>query len=232
MTRRIIIVEHDEAVAAQLSRQLQRAGFEPTWLTCGRDLRCDEAVDAAAVMIDLELPDVSGLALVQRVRRHSDVPVVVLGARGDAIERASALRLGADDYLVKPISADEVVDRVRARSRRPVLQRDESIEVGPVRIDFAAHLVSVDRAPVALTLVEFRLLTILAQRCGSVVTRSMLVSAALDPDRAGTERTLDVHVSRLRRKLRVADLIQTVRGIGYRMEAEQRMPFAARMNGV
>lgn len=217
MTHRIIVVEDDEAVAAEVLLQLRDAGFDPSWLPHGRDLACSQAIDASLVLLDLGLPEVSGLDLLRVIRRRSDVPILVVSARADAIDRVSALRLGADDYLVKPFSSEELVERVRARLRRPMLQRDEALELGRVRIDFAAHAASVDGASVPLTVVEFRLLSVLAKRCGSAVTRRALVNAVLDPDRDGTERTLDVHISRLRRKLGSHDVIQTVWGIGYRM---------------
>jgi two-component system response regulator MtrA len=149
----------------------------------------------------------------------AEVPVIVLSARNQTHDKVRALRLGADDYLTKPFWPEELLERVRARLRRPTLERAGPIALGPLRLDVAARELSRDGEPIAMTRTELDLLITLAQRAGQAVTRRWLVEHVLDPDRDGSERTLDVHVSRLRKKLGDACVIETVWGIGYRLRA-------------
>ncbi len=216
MNQRVLIIEDDEALGAQIASQLRDAGYQPHWLRDGRSAT-DDAAQAALVLLDIMLPEQSGLDILRSIRRTSDVPVMMLSARTDTFDRVRALRLGADDYLTKPFWPEELIERVKARLRRPVMQRSEVLDLGRVQIDLAAHTVYVDGAAVPFTAVELRLLSLLGRRAGAAVTRAALVEHALDPDREGGERTLDVHISRLRKKLGNPDAIQTVWGIGYRM---------------
>jgi DNA-binding response OmpR family regulator len=165
------------------------------------------------------LPGAYGMDILKELRAFSEVPVLILSARNDSADKVRALKLGADDYLTKPFWPEELVERVRARLRRPTMQRDGGLEAGPVRIDLADRAVSVGGTRIELTRVEFDLLVALARRTEAAVTRRWLVENVLDPDRDGTERTLDVHVSRLRKKLGHDNLIETVWGIGYRLRA-------------
>jgi two-component system response regulator MtrA len=151
--------------------------------------------------------------------RRAEVPVIVLSARNETHDKVHALRLGADDYLTKPFWPEELLERVRARLRRPALDRGGPIVIGPLQLDVDARELRRDGAPVAMTRTELDLLITLAQRPGQAVTRRWLVEHVLDPDRDGTERTLDVHMSRLRKKLGDACVIDTVWGIGYRLRA-------------
>jgi DNA-binding response OmpR family regulator len=216
MTQRVLIIEDDEQLGAQLAAHLTRAGFVTTWLREGHALEPDELHDVSLVVLDLMLPGMHGFDVLKRLRAHSDVPVLVLSARSDTADKVRGLKLGADDYLTKPFWPEELVERVRARLRRPVLARGGVIQVGALAIDKQRHEVLVDGAPVALTRLELELLVALAERAGSAVTRQVLAARVLDPDRDGDERTLDVHVSRLRKKLGTGQ-IQTVWGIGYRL---------------
>jgi two-component system response regulator MtrA len=154
--------------------------------------------------------------MLKALRGFSDVPVLVLSARTDSTDKVRALQLGADDYLTKPFWPAELVERVRARLRRPVMQRGDSIVLGPLQIDLAGHSVRFREQAVELTRVEFEVLLALARRAGSAVTRKWLVEHALDGERGGNERTLDAHVSRIRKKLGEDAPIETVWGIGYR----------------
>jgi DNA-binding response OmpR family regulator len=219
MAERILLIEDDEALGAQIVQHLREAGFEPTWITDGAaaPLTLDPAY--RLVILDLMLPGTSGMDLLKRFRARSDVPVLILSARNDTSDRVRTLRLGADDYLGKPFWPEELVERVRARLRRPALQRGGVLEVGSLSIDFHAREVRVEDKAVQLTAVEFELLAVLARRGGGAVTRQVLVEQVLDPERDGGERTLDVHVSRLRRKLGHPTWIVTVWGIGYRLAA-------------
>jgi two-component system response regulator MtrA len=216
MAEQILVIEDDEALGAQVVRQLREASYAPSWLKVGRLLTRDECKPLQLVILDLMLPGTYGLDILKALREHSDVPVLVLSARIDAADKARALQLGADDYLAKPFWPGELIERVKARLRRPVLQRADRLEVGELVIDIAAHDVKLAGKPVDLTRVEFAILVALARRPGQAVTRHGRVEHVPDPERAGSERTLDVHVSRLRKKLSDGG-IETVWGVGYRL---------------
>lgn len=221
MSDRILLVEDDGQLGAQIVGTLEEAGYAPTWLRDGDEaLRVDPG-EFALVILDLMLPGAYGLDVLKRYRESSDVPVLILSAREDTADKVRGLSLGADDYVTKPFWPDELVARVRARLRRPVMQRADVIEAGPLRIDLGAREVLVSDVPVELTRVELDLLAALGKRPGMAMTRAALVEAALDPDRQGGERTLDVHVSRLRKKLgEEGARIETVWGIGYRLRGD------------
>jgi two-component system response regulator MtrA len=147
--------------------------------------------------------------------------VLILSARNETPDKVRALKLGADDYVTKPFWPEELVARVDARMRRPVLQRGALLRAGPLELDVDARRITLEGDALELTKAEFDILAMLARRPGAAVTRAALVDEALDPDQGGTERTLDVHVSRLRKKLGDrGGLIKTVWGIGYRLEIE------------
>lgn len=216
MSPRILLIEDDAAIGAQVASHLGRAGFVVTWLRDG-----DGEIDLAAhdlLVLDLMLPGTFGLDLLKRFREESDLPVLILSARADGATRVRGLQLGADDFVTKPFWPEELVERVRARLRRPVLQREGAIEIGAIEIDLHARAVRVTGEPIALTSAEYGILVALAKRKGAPVTRLALAEQALDAERDGAERSLDVHVSRIRKKLGAAGaLLQTVWGIGYRL---------------
>ncbi|GEN12583.1 two-component system, OmpR family, response regulator MtrA [Myxococcus fulvus] len=220
MGERILLVEDDARLGAQIVEHLTGAGFEAEWWTEGRMLLPGELPDVRLVVLDLMLPGTYGLDMLKALRGFSEVPVLILSARNDTLDKVRALKLGADDYLTKPFWPEELIERVRARLRRPVLQKPESVlELGPLRVDFLGREVRVEGRVVELTRVEFEVLAALARRPREAVTRQWLVEHVLDPEREGTERTLDVHVSRLRRKLAPAQCVETVWGVGYRLVA-------------
>lgn len=216
MANRILVVEDDIALGTQIVGRLGAAGYETIWWREGHHVSPDAPPDVALVILDLMLPRVSGFDVLRELRAASDVPVLVLSARQDSTDKVQALRLGADDYMTKPFWPEELLERVKARIRRPVLERSDVIEVGAVAIDLARRIVKVRGEPVDLTRVEFDFLLALARRPGAALTRSWLVENILDPDREGNDRTLDVHASRLRKKLGPG-LVETVWGIGYRL---------------
>ena len=216
----VLVVEDDEQLGAQIVVHLRDAGFDPTLLRRGRALTGDDLALVQLVVLDLMLPGVSGMDMIAQIRAAAAVPILVLSARNDSADKVRALQLGADDYMTKPFWPEELVERVRARLRRPTLAPQGAIELGRLRIDRSAREVWVDGVRVELTRVEFEFLLALAERPGAAITRRVLVDRVLDPARDGDARTLDVHASRLRKKLGVEELIETVWGIGYRLAHE------------
>ncbi len=220
MPARILVIEDDDQLGTQIVGHLSDAGFEVEWLRDGDAARAVSVSEFALVVLDLMLPGTYGMDLLKRFRAHSDVPVLILSARDDTADKVRALKLGADDYMTKPFWPSELVARVQARLRRPDMRAaGGSLRVGALAIDVAQRAVEIDGASAPeLTRVEFDILAALARRPGAAWTRRGLVEAVLDPERQGSERTLDVHVSRLRKKLGPAGgQLQTVWGIGYRL---------------
>jgi len=219
MTDRILLVEDDVSLGEQVAARLRAAGFEPTWMRDGRAAIAAPLEGYVLLVLDLMLPGAHGFDVLKRVRDESDVPVLVLSARNDTHDKVRALELGADDYLTKPFWPEELVARVRARLRRPLLLTG-AVELGDLVIDLRSRRVRVGAHEVELTRVEFELLAALARRPGTAVSRAWLAEHVLDPEREGSERTLDVHVSRLRKKLGPRGRsVATVWGVGYRLES-------------
>jgi two-component system phosphate regulon response regulator PhoB len=200
----------------------------PNWWLCAsgakaRDLIRSQPPDLA--LVDIMLPNLSGTDLVTELRqdpRTSAVPVIMMTAKGEESDIVVGLRLGADDYVTKPFSLSVLVARVAAVLRRMAALREEARgrrQVGPIVIDTARHIVEVDGRVVSLTVTEFRLLTALAAARGRVLTRNQLIDQAIGVNAIVTDRTIDVHLTALRRKLGDArGCVQTVRGVGYRLD--------------
>ncbi|MGZ3417428.1 MAG: response regulator transcription factor [Polyangiales bacterium] len=222
MAQRILLIEDDAALGAQIVSHLERAGYVTEWLKDGRDLESHAPDTFDLVVLDLMLPSVFGLDLLKTLRERSDVPVMILSARNESAMRVRGLQLGADDYVTKPFWPEELVERVRARLRRPVLQRSATIEIGALKIDLHARTVVVGDEDIVLTATELAILGALAKRRGTPVTRQALVDL-LEGDSDNAARTLDVHVSRLRKKLGEAGAyVETVWGIGYKLGGPSR----------
>jgi DNA-binding response OmpR family regulator len=216
---RILLVEDDAGIRVPLAASLVRSGFEVTAVDSGTAAL--DAVDGVdLVLLDLGLPDIDGSEVCRRIRRDNDVPVIVISARGDEIDRVTMLDSGADDYVVKPFGTREIVARIRAVARRalPADDASELVEVGALRLDNRTHVVTVSDQPVDLTPKEFGVLSFLAADPGRVRTREEILSEVWDEHWWGPTKTLDVHVASLRRKLGSPGWIVTVRGVGFRLD--------------
>lgn len=211
---KVLVVEDDPSVAEPLLEGLRRHGLEVEHVSYAA-----QAVVAArevdVVLLDLGLPDDDGLSVLRSLRATSEVPVIIVTARGDETDRVVGLELGADDYVVKPFSVRELSARIRAVSRRRRVET--SLEAGRATIDRSRRRAEFDGVPLDLTAKEFDLLAVLAEEPGRVVPRQELLSRVWDPVWHGSGKTLDVHVSSLRRKLPDPSAIETVRGVGYRL---------------
>ena len=222
MSDRILLLEDDAELGAQISGQLRGAGLEVVWWRRGRTIEAEDAAAIKLLILDLMLPGTHGLDVLRELRACTvDLPVLILSARNTSEDKVRALRLGADDYMTKPFWPEELLERVRARLRRPRIERAEVIALGPLRLDLAARELSREGVVLAMTRTELDLLSALARQRGEAVSRRWLVEHVLDPERDGGARTLDVHMSRLRKKLGDACVIDTVWGVGYRLRPEE-----------
>lgn len=220
---RILIVEDEPSIREILSYNLAREGFDVRVESDGSRVPELLRQDRPELMIlDLMLPGLDGFEILRLIRREAttaDLPVLILSAREEEVDRIVGLELGADDYVTKPFSPREVVLRVKALLRRgegPKARTD--LALGPLRLDVEAHRVFVDGDEVTLTATEFRLLHNLMQRRGRVQSRARLLRDVWGYADDADSRTVDTHVRRLRRKLETAgDLIETVIGVGYRL---------------
>ncbi|WMX44714.1 response regulator transcription factor [Streptomyces roseicoloratus] len=228
---RLLLVEDDDHVAAALSAILARHGFTVTHARNGEEAL--QAVLPAAhgerpsygvILLDLGLPDQDGYQVCGRIRKLTSTPVIMVTARADVRSRIHGLNLGADDYVVKPYDTGELLARIHAVSRRSAggedqgtTAEDSTLRLGSVTVELPTRRVSVDGDAVPLTRKEFDLLALLAQRPGVVFRREQIISEVWQTNWEGTGRTLEVHVASLRSKLRMPALIETVRGVGYRL---------------
>ncbi|MEU5979046.1 response regulator transcription factor [Streptomyces sp. NPDC047315] len=231
---RLLLVEDDDHVAAALSDILARHGFDVVHARNG-----EEALRAVlptahpgkppfgVVLLDLGLPDQDGYQVCGKLRKLTATPVIMVTARADVRSRIHGLNLGADDYVVKPYDTGELLARIHAVARRTSAgdepspagggAGDDALRLGPMTIELPTRRVSVDDEVVQLTRKEFDLLALLAQRPGVVFRREQIISEVWHTSWEGTGRTLEVHVASLRAKLGMPALIETVRGVGYRL---------------
>jgi len=217
----ILLVEDEEDIAALVRAYLERDGFRVLWATRGTEGLAElERNDVRLAILDLQLPDADGFDICRAIRTSSRLPVVMLTARDEEVDRVTGLELGADDYVTKPFSPRELTARVRAVLRRVEPdETDDRLRAGDVELDRKARTATVAGAEVELTGREFDLLWHLAARPGIVVTRSQLLDRVWGIEFPGGTRTVDVHVGQLRRKLGRPKLIRTVRGTGYKVVA-------------
>lgn len=211
-------MEDDDSIAEPLLKGLQREGFRAGRVKTGAEALSAGTFDV--VLLDLGLPDMDGYEVCRRIRATSDVPIIVVTARSDEVDRVVGLELGADDYVVKPFGFRELVARIRAVTRRYMPRPGDGgvTEVGSLRIDRRTRKVFVDGREVALTPKEFDLLALLAEDPGAVFKRDDILEQVWDPHWYGPTKTLDVHVASLRKKLGDPRWIQTVRGVGFRLQ--------------
>ncbi|MCP3802239.1 response regulator transcription factor [Allokutzneria sp. A3M-2-11 16] len=219
---RVLLVEDDDGVAEALVEVLSAHGHTPTRVARGSDALIAHR-GADVVLLDLGLPDGDGMDVLRKLRQVADTPVVVLTARGDERSVVRGLRLGADDYLVKPVRLAELLARMDVVTRRAAAARgtaqDDVVRVSDVDIDVRARSVTVGGDPVSLTAKEFDLLAVLAARAGTAVSRQQLMDEVWGDAFVAVSRSLDVHMTQLRAKLGRPGLLTTIRGFGYRLEA-------------
>lgn len=222
----ILVVEDEESLADSVRYNLEREGYGVSVAADGRRaLERFRGESPSLVILDLMLPEVSGLDVCRMIRAESDVPIIMVTAKDSEADKVTGLELGADDYVTKPFSMRELVSRVRANLRRvrpaaPQEPFEEVLNGGPVKMDVARHEVIVRGESVPLPPKEFELLEAFLRRKGRLLTRDFLIEEVWGADYFGDTRTLDVHVKRLRRKLEVdphrPDHLLTVRGLGYK----------------
>ncbi|MEV7084310.1 response regulator transcription factor [Streptomyces sp. NPDC093085] len=232
---RLLLVEDDDHVAAALSAVLAKHGFQVVHARSGEEalravLPANGGPPFAVVLLDLGLPDQDGFQVCGKIRKITSTPVIMVTARADVRSRIHGLNLGADDYVVKPYDTGELLARIHAVSRRTVSgeepgQPGESAQrLGPLTLELPTRRVAVAGTAVQLTRKEFDLLALLAQRPGVVFAREQIISEVWRTGWEGMGRTLEVHVASLRGKLGMPALIETVRGVGYRLVVPAGQP--------
>lgn len=215
---RILIVEDDDAIADSMADGLQRNGFSVERARTAAQALAAEPTDL--VLLDLGLPDADGEEVCRRLRAESRVPIIVVSARGDEIDRVILLELGADDYLVKPFGLRELIARVRAVLRRVDVapEPEPALRAGSLELDPRSRRATAAGAPVDLTPKEFDLLALLLSEPGRVFRRQEILERVWDPHWYGPSKTIDVHLASIRKKLGEAATVTAVRGVGFRVE--------------
>jgi len=219
---RLLVVEDDDGIAEPLVTGLRREGFEVERVADGAAAL--DAREPDLVLLDLRLPDMDGYAVARKMRERSRVPIIMVTAKGEEVDRVVGLELGADDYVVKPFALRELVARINAVMRRVSQQEgpqepDPVLEVGGLEVDRREHRVRVDGRDIDLTPKEFALLELLASDPGAAIDRRRILEDVWGTRWYGPSKTIDVHVSSLRRKLGDPAWVETVRGVGFRLRA-------------
>jgi two-component system response regulator RegX3 len=224
---KILIVEDEASFSEALEFLLGKEGFSIVTAATGAEaLRKFEQGGIDLVLLDLMIPEVSGIEVCRQIRAKSKIPIIMLTAKDSEVDKVVGLEIGADDYVTKPYSSRELVARIRAVLRRNGNDDVESasglLTVGGVKMDVDRHQVSVNGSAISLPLKEFELLEFLMRNAGRVLTRMQLIDRVWGSDYVGDTKTLDVHIKRLRAKIETdpanPTVIQTVRGLGYKME--------------
>jgi len=222
---RILVVDDEPHILELAKMYLEREGFQVECVGTGKDALNSLSGNPDLVILDLMLPDIDGFEICKRIRAKSNVPVLMLTARKDDIDKIVGLEMGADDYITKPFNPRELVARVKAVLRR--FQTGPApgniIEISRLRIDLSRHEVTIDGKTVPLRTKEFALLATLAQNQGLVFSREKLLEMVWGFDYYGETRTVDVHINHLREKLEGSGVsIETLRGTGYKLTAEEK----------
>jgi DNA-binding response OmpR family regulator len=216
--RSVLVVEDEEAIASLVRAYLERDGYHVTWVCTGAEaVQAVEREPPQLIVLDIGLPDTDGFDLCRQLRTTSSVPIIMLTARDEEVDRVAGLEVGADDYISKPFSPRELVARIKAVLRRTESSATEdTLVLGDVVIRRSAREVTVGGARVELRAREFDLLAHLVENKGVVLTRDQLLDRVWSLDYPGGTRTVDVHVAQLRSKLDRPELIETIRSVGYK----------------
>ncbi len=223
-SKRVLVVDDEESILKVVDYALSQEGYEVHTAQdgAGAEMLCSE-VDPDLVILDVMLPGKSGLDIARDLRATSSVPIIMLSARGDEVDRVLGLEFGADDYVTKPFSPRELVSRVKAILRRagPVIEQDAVIVVGELQVDTLARQVKVGSDTMHLTSSEYRILLQLAKHPGRAFSRDDILSALWEESPVGDERAVDVHIHNMREKIerdpKHPEYLLTVRGFGYRL---------------
>lgn len=214
----MLLVEDDAAIAASVVASLRQSGVDVVHVSTGAEgisLVRDDSIDV--VLMDLGLPDMDGLDASKAIREFSTIPIIIVSARGEELDRVLGLELGADDYVVKPFSQRELLARIRAVTRRTAdIPAPQEVQHGRLHINERTHTVLLDGVDVQLTAKEFDLLAYLASEPNVVFRRNDILEHVWDVNWYGTTKTLDAHVASIRKKLGHPDWIQAVRGVGFK----------------
>jgi DNA-binding response OmpR family regulator len=225
---RILIVEDDKNISKLVKYNLEKAGYECTAVVCGEEaFKVLDKQNIDLIILDIMLPKMDGFEVCRKIKQEKnlkDIPIVILTAKAEEIDRIVGLELGADDYIVKPFSPRELVLRIKAILRRTKAKEEEQkdiLKIGILSVDIPQHKVTVNEKEIKLTPIEFRLLVTLMQRKNRVQSREVLLSDVWDIHADVTTRTVDTHIKRLREKLgKAGKYIETIIGIGYRFRVK------------
>lgn len=228
MPKKILVVEDEPSIADNITYALSTDGFDPIWKGTGKEARETlSGGDIALVILDVGLPDINGFDLLREIRKTSDVPLIVVTARSDEVDRVVGLEIGADDYIVKPFSPRELTARVRTVLRRSSAYENSPVEEEkgsslPFRVDEKRHCISYYDKPLDLSRYEFRLLRLLIANPGRVYSREQLMTLVWEDPEMSLDRTVDTHIKTIRGKLKIIrpdeDPIITHRGVGYSLK--------------
>ena len=222
----LLVVEDDQNLSRLLEYNLERAGFKCLLSSSGEHgLEQLSRKSFDLVLLDIMLPGIDGFEICRRIRQnqlYKDLPIIMLTAKGEEIDRILGFELGIDDYVIKPFSPRELILRIRAilkRDRRQGGKTQEVLKAGGLEVDLTRHIVTLDGKELVLTMMEFKLLVALLKRKGEAQSREILLSDVWDVDKSINTRTIDTHITRIREKLgSTGNMIKTVRGLGYKLD--------------
>jgi two-component system, OmpR family, alkaline phosphatase synthesis response regulator PhoP len=221
---KILAVDDEQNILELVKLYLEREGYQVDTASCGSEaLAKFPRFNPDFVVLDLMLPDMDGFEICRQIRARSNVPIIMLTARKEDVDKIVGLEMGADDYLTKPFNPRELIARIKAIARRSQVgpKKSDWMQLGKLRIDLAGHVVIVDEKPLTLRTKEYALLTMFAQNPGIVLSREKLLEMVWGFDYYGETRTVDVHVNHLREKLDGSGVnIETLRGTGYKFTVE------------